>query len=46
MGDPFDAATAQGPQVSSLQFDSVMRYIEAGKREVRVTEHRVTKSNG
>lgn len=33
VGDPFDAATTQGPQVSQEQFDRVMKYIEAGKKE-------------
>jgi len=32
-GDPLLATTMQGPQVSQLQFDKVMSYIEAGKRE-------------
>ncbi len=32
VGDPFDTATTQGPQVSQEQFDQVMRYIEAGKK--------------
>jgi len=33
VGDPFDAATEQGPQVDKTQFDKVLGYIEAGKRE-------------
>ena len=33
VGDPFDSATTQGPQVSQEQFDRVMKYIEAGKKE-------------
>jgi aldehyde dehydrogenase (NAD+) len=33
VGDPFDAATTQGPQVSQEQFDRVMRYIDSGKKE-------------
>ena len=33
VGDPFDAGTEQGPQVDRDQFDKVMAYIEAGKRE-------------
>ena len=33
VGDPFDPATTQGPQVSQEQFDRVMGYIESGKRE-------------
>ena len=32
VGDPFDTATMQGPQVSQDQFDQVMGYIESGKR--------------
>jgi aldehyde dehydrogenase (NAD+) len=33
VGDPFDAKTEQGPQVDRDQFDNVMSYIDAGKRE-------------
>ena len=33
VGDPFDAATEQGPQVDATQFEKVMSYIESGKRE-------------
>lgn len=33
VGDPFDPKTEQGPQVDETQFDKVMGYIEAGKRE-------------
>jgi aldehyde dehydrogenase (NAD+) len=33
VGDPFDDRTEQGPQVDDVQFDKVMSYIEAGKRE-------------
>ena len=33
VGDPFDAATEQGPQVDQAQFDKVLHYIDAGKRE-------------
>ncbi len=33
LGDPFDAATEQGPQVDREQFDKVMGYIEQGKAE-------------
>jgi len=32
VGDPFAADTFQGPQVSKLQFDRIMEYIEAGKK--------------
>ncbi|KAJ4176681.1 aldehyde dehydrogenase (NAD(P)(+)) ald5 [Fusarium falciforme] len=31
VGDPFDAQTFQGPQVSQVQFDRIMGYIEDGK---------------
>jgi aldehyde dehydrogenase (NAD+) len=33
VGDPFDQATTQGPQVSQEQCDRVMRYIDVGKKE-------------
>ncbi|CAA9441459.1 MAG: Aldehyde dehydrogenase, partial [uncultured Phycisphaerae bacterium] len=33
VGDPFDPATTQGPQVSQDQFDQVMRYIESGTKQ-------------
>jgi aldehyde dehydrogenase (NAD+) len=33
VGDPFDPATTQGPQVSQEQFDRVMGYIDAGNKE-------------
>src|SRR5580704_2511758 len=33
VGDPFDASTEQGPQVDKTQFDKVLGYIDAGKRE-------------
>jgi len=33
VGDPFDAKTTQGPQVSQEQFDKVLGYIEAGKKQ-------------
>lgn len=33
VGDPFDNSTFQGPQVSKLQFDRIMEYIEHGKNE-------------
>lgn len=38
VGDPFDANTFQGPQVSQLQFDRVMGYIEHGKKEGATVE--------
>jgi aldehyde dehydrogenase (NAD+) len=33
VGDPFDPATEQGPQVDKAQFDKIMGYIESGTRE-------------
>src|SRR5262249_39752358 len=33
VGDPFDLDTEQGPQVSQEQFDRVMGFVEAGKKE-------------
>jgi aldehyde dehydrogenase (NAD+) len=33
VGDPFDPATTQGPQVSQEQFDKVMTYIASGKQQ-------------
>lgn len=33
VGDPFDPATEQGPQVSQEQFDRVMGYIDAGRKD-------------
>ena len=33
LGDPFDPATEQGPQVDKVQFDRVMGYIARGKQE-------------
>jgi len=38
VGDPFHEETFQGPQVSQLQFDRIMSYIEAGKKEGAVLE--------
>ena len=32
VGDPRDLATTQGPQVDKLQFDSVLSYVESGKK--------------
>lgn len=32
VGDPLDKGTFQGPQVSKLQFDKIMGYIESGKQ--------------
>ena len=33
VGDPFKAETFQGPQISQLQYDRIMGYIQAGKEE-------------
>jgi aldehyde dehydrogenase (NAD+) len=33
VGDPFDPATEQGPQVDQAQFDKVMGYIDSGRSE-------------
>ena len=33
LGDPFDPATEQGPQVDAAQLEKVMGYIESGKKE-------------
>lgn len=33
VGDPFARETAQGPQVDKDQFDKIMGYIDAGKKE-------------
>jgi aldehyde dehydrogenase (NAD+) len=33
VGDPLDAKTEQGPQVDNDQFNKVMSYVDAGKRE-------------
>jgi aldehyde dehydrogenase (NAD+) len=33
LGDPFDPATEQGPQVDKAQFNKVMSYIEKGKSQ-------------
>ena len=33
VGDPFDARTELGPLVDQSQFDTVMRYVESGRRE-------------
>jgi aldehyde dehydrogenase (NAD+) len=33
VGDPFETGTEQGPQVDETQFEKVMSYIDAGKRE-------------
>jgi hypothetical protein len=33
VGNPFDAGTEQGPQIDDVQFEKVLSYIDAGKRE-------------
>lgn len=33
VGDPFDLNTYQGPQVNRSQYEKVLAYVEAGKRE-------------
>jgi aldehyde dehydrogenase (NAD+) len=33
LGDPFDTATEQGPQVDKTQFDKVLSYIVSGRQE-------------
>ena len=33
LGNPFDPATEQGPQVDRAQFDKIMHYIDLGKSE-------------
>lgn len=33
VGDPFDKETNHGPQVSKIQFDKVLGYIDIGKKE-------------
>jgi aldehyde dehydrogenase (NAD+) len=33
VGDPFDPATEQGPQVDKAQFDKIMHYVDLGKKE-------------
>jgi aldehyde dehydrogenase (NAD+) len=33
LGDPFDPATEQGPQVDKAQFDKILSYIDVGKKE-------------
>merc|ERR1712000_580814 len=38
VGDPFKQDTFQGPQVSKLQFDRIMSYIQSGKAGAKV-EH-------
>lgn len=38
VGDPFHEGTFQGPQVSQLQYDRIMGYIEEGKKEGATVE--------
>jgi aldehyde dehydrogenase (NAD+) len=38
VGDPFSEETFQGPQVSQLQFDRIMSYIESGKQDGATVE--------
>lgn len=38
VGDPFHSDTFQGPQVSQLQFDRIMSYIDHGKQEGATVE--------
>jgi len=33
LGDPFKEDTHQGPQISQIQFDRIMSYVEIGKKE-------------
>jgi aldehyde dehydrogenase (NAD+) len=33
LGDPFDPATQQGPQIDKAQFDKIMSYIAKGKQQ-------------
>ncbi|ORZ12641.1 aldehyde dehydrogenase domain-containing protein [Absidia repens] len=33
VGDPFDLEVSQGPQISQLQFDKILNYIDIGKKE-------------
>ncbi|KAF8961159.1 aldehyde dehydrogenase [Flammula alnicola] len=33
VGDPFGEGTDQGPQISQIQYDRIMGYIESGKQE-------------
>jgi aldehyde dehydrogenase (NAD+) len=33
LGDPFDPATTQGPQVDQAQFDKILSYIEKGEQD-------------
>lgn len=33
IGDPFDPSTTQGPQISEKQYNTILGYIESGKKE-------------
>ena len=33
VGDPFDPATEQGPQIDQAQFDKILKYVEYGKQD-------------
>ena len=33
VGDPFEADTFQGPQISQIQYDRIMGYIKSGKED-------------
>ncbi|KAH8111178.1 NAD-dependent aldehyde dehydrogenase [Phellopilus nigrolimitatus] len=39
IGDPFGVDTYQGPQVSQLQFDRIMGYIDSGRSEGATLHH-------
>lgn len=39
VGDPFGKDTNQGPQVSQIQFDRIMSYIESGKEQGAKVHH-------
>lgn len=45
VGDPFAAETFQGPQVSQLQYDRIMEYIESGKKDGSLALGGVRKGN-
>ncbi|KAH8983460.1 aldehyde dehydrogenase [Lactarius akahatsu] len=39
LGDPFASDSYQGPQVSQVQFDRIMEFIESGKKEGATVHH-------
>ncbi|KAH6904624.1 aldehyde dehydrogenase [Coprinopsis sp. MPI-PUGE-AT-0042] len=39
VGDPFGTETDQGPQVSDIQYERIMGYIESGKKDGATTVH-------